>query len=376
MSGLYIHIPFCKKACFYCDFHFSVSFKMKEKVIATIIDELTFRKDFFDANDTISSIYFGGGTPSVLSLQEIDEILGSVFNHYSVDENVEITFECNPDDLDKEYLKGLKFVGINRLSIGVQSFNDEHLKWMNRSHNANQSLKCLEDAEQIGFENITIDLIYGLPHLSDDEWSKTVDQAFNMQINHLSAYSLTMEENTPYIKLVKQGKYEKPNDDISSKHYHILTQLTNELGWEHYEVSSFCKPSNYSRHNSSYWNGKKYLGVGPSAHSFDGKSRYWNVSSNKSYLEYIPTRENFFESEELNISNRLNENIMTGLRTKWGIDLGTLSKDYKYDISNLFREDIKYWVSLNWVVIKDSNMRLTDEGMLFADHIASTLFMN
>jgi oxygen-independent coproporphyrinogen-3 oxidase len=349
---------------------------MKEKVIATIIDELTFRKDFFDANDTISSIYFGGGTPSVLSLQEIDEILGSVFNHYSVDENVEITFECNPDDLDKDYLKGLKFVGINRLSIGVQSFNDEHLKWMNRSHNANQSLKCLEDAEQIGFKNITIDLIYGLPHLSDDEWSKTVDQAFNLPINHLSAYSLTMEENTPYIKLVKQGKYEKPNDDISSKHYHILTQLTNELNWEHYEVSSFCKPSNYSRHNSSYWNGKKYLGIGPSAHSFDGKSRYWNVSSNKSYLEYIPTRENFFESEKLNISNRLNENIMTGLRTKWGIDLGTLLKDYKYDISNLFREDIKYWVSLDWVVIKDSNMRLTDEGMLFADHIASTLFMN
>jgi oxygen-independent coproporphyrinogen-3 oxidase len=349
---------------------------MKEKMISTIIDELTFRKDFFDPNDRISSIYFGGGTPSVLSMQEIDKILGTVFNYYLVDKNVEITFECNPDDLDKEYLKGLKFVGVNRLSIGVQSFNDEHLKWMNRSHNANQSLKCLETAAQIGLKNISIDLIYGLPNLSDDEWYKTVNQAFNMPINHLSAYILTMEENTPYIKLVNQGKYDKPNDDISSNHYQILVQLSNEFRWEHYEVSSFCKPSNYSRHNSSYWNGKKYLGVGPSAHSFDSKIRYWNVSSNKSYLEYVPSRENFFESEELNTSNRLNENIMTGLRTKWGIDLGKLSKDYKYDISNLFHDDIKYWVSLDWVEIKDSNMRLTDEGMLFADHIASTLFMN
>lgn len=347
---------------------------MKEKIITAITDELIFRKDFFDSNDTISSIYFGGGTPSVLSIHEIDEILGVIHNHYTIDDNAEKTFECNPDDLDKEYLKGLKFVGINRLSIGVQSFNDEHLKWMNRSHNANQSVKCVEHAEQIGFKNITIDLIYGLPHLSDTEWSDSISQAFNLPINHLSAYSLTMEENTPYIKLVNQGKYEKPNDDISSSHYKKLIELSNELGWEHYEVSSFCLPGNYSKHNSSYWRGKKYLGVGPSAHSFDGNSRYWNVSNNKSYLEHIPMREMYFESEELTKTNQLNELLLTGLRTKWGIDFKVINTNYNYDIMSLFHEEIKYWVSLNWMEIHDSNMKLTDKGMLFADYISSTLF--
>lgn len=349
---------------------------MKDEIISAIIDELTSRKHFFDSNDTISSIYFGGGTPSVLSIKEIDEILGAIHNHYAIDDNVELTFECNPDDLDREYLKELKFVGINRLSIGVQSFNDEHLKWMNRSHNASQSIKCVEYAEKIGFKNITIDLIYGLPQLTDNEWSMTVSQAFNMPINHLSAYSLTMEENTPYIKLVNQGKYKKPNDDLSSNHYQILTQLSDKSKWEHYEVSSFCIPGNYSRHNSSYWSGKKYLGVGPSAHSYDGESRYWNVSNNKSYLEYISTKEKYFELEKLTVSNRVNEILLTGLRTKWGVDLRVLFRDYNYDIVRLFQDDIEYWVSLNWMEIRDSNMKLTDEGMLFADYISSTLFMS
>ena len=349
---------------------------MKEKIITAITDELIFRKDFFDSNDTISSIYFGGGTPSVLSIHEIDEILGVIHNHYTIDDNAELTFECNPDDLDKDYLKGLKFVGINRLSIGVQSFNDEHLKWMNRSHNANQSVKCVEHAEQIGFKNITIDLIYGLPHLSDIEWSDSISQAFNLPINHLSAYSLTMEENTPYIKLVNQGKYEKPNDDISSSHYKKLIELSNELGWEHYEVSSFCLPGNYSKHNSSYWSGNKYLGVGPSAHSYDGISRHWNVSNNQSYLEFISSGNRFFETEKLTINNRMNEYLLTGLRTKWGVDLKLLSDKYNYNVASIFEEDIKYWTSLNWLEMKNSKMKLTDKGMLFADHISSTLFMS
>lgn len=376
MSGIYIHIPFCKKACFYCDFHFSVSFKIKEKIITAICQELIIRKDFFDPKETISSIYFGGGTPSVLSIKEIDEILGAVYSHYNVEKNAEITFECNPDDLTQDYLRELKFVGINRLSIGVQSFNDEHLKWMNRSHDASQSKKSIEYGAEAGFNNITLDLIYGLPQLSNKEWSSNLNEALSLPINHLSAYSLTMEENTPYIKLVNQGKYKKPSDDISSSHYQILVQQTTDLGWEHYEVSSFCKPGNYSKHNSSYWSGSKYIGVGPSAHSYDGNSRYWNVSDNKSYLECISTKKRYFESEELTVSNRVNEYLLTGLRTKWGVDLELLSNKYDYNVMSLFEKNIKYWISLNWLEMKDSNMKLTNKGMLFADHISSTLFLS
>lgn len=376
MSGIYIHIPFCKKACFYCDFHFSVSFKIKEKIITAICQELIIRKDFFDPKETISSIYFGGGTPSVLSIKEIDEILGAVYSYYNVEKNAEITFECNPDDLTQDYLRELKFVGINRLSIGVQSFNDEYLKWMNRSHDASQSKKSIEYGAEAGFNNITLDLIYGLPQLSNKEWSANLNEALSLPINHLSAYSLTMEENTPYIKLVNQGKYKKPSDDISSSHYQILVQQTTDLGWEHYEVSSFCKPGNYSKHNSSYWSGSKYIGVGPSAHSYDGNSRYWNVSDNKSYLECISTKKRYFESEELTVSNRVNEYLLTGLRTKWGVDLELLSNKYDYNVMSLFEKDIKYWISLNWLEMKDSNMKLTNKGMLFADHISSTLFLS
>ena len=376
MSGIYIHIPFCKKACFYCDFHFSVSFKIKEKIITAICQELIIRKDFFDPKETISSIYFGGGTPSVLSIKEIDEILGAVYSHYNVEKNAEITFECNPDDLTQDYLRELKFVGINRLSIGVQSFNDEYLKWMNRSHDASQSKKSIEYGAEAGFNNITLDLIYGLPQLSNKEWSANLNEALSLPVNHLSAYSLTMEENTPYIKLVNQGKYKKPSDDISSSHYQILVQQTTDLGWEHYEVSSFCKPGNYSKHNSSYWSGNKYIGVGPSAHSYDGNSRYWNVSDNKSYLECISTKKRYFESEELTVSNRVNEYLLTGLRTKWGVDLELLSNKYDYNVMSLFEKDIQYWISLNWMEMKDSNMKLTNKGMLFADHISSTLFLS
>tara|TARA_Y100000385_G_scaffold91432_1_gene94356 strand:+ start:19227 stop:20357 length:1131 start_codon:yes stop_codon:yes gene_type:complete len=376
LSGIYIHIPFCKKACFYCDFHFTVSFKIKEKIITAICQELTTRKDFFDPKETINSIYFGGGTPSVLSIKEIDEILGAVYSHYNVEKNAEITFECNPDDLTQDYLRELKFVGINRLSIGVQSFNDEHLKWMNRSHDASQSKKSIEYAAEAGFNNITLDLIYGLPQLSNKEWSANLNEALSLPINHLSAYSLTMEENTPYIKLVNQGKYKKPSDGISSNHYQILVQQTTDLGWEHYEVSSFCKPGNYSKHNSSYWSGDKYIGVGPSAHSYDGNSRHWNVSNNKSYLECISTKKRYFESEELTVSNQVNEYLLTGLRTKWGVDVELLSNKYDYNIMSLFEKEIKYWILLNWMEMKDSNMKLTNKGMLFADHISSILFLS
>lgn len=374
MVGIYIHIPFCKKACFYCDFHFSVSLKHKADLVAAIQKELVRRKTYFEPNEKIASIYFGGGTPSVLLFHEIDEILGAVYENYTVSPQVEITFECNPDDLSLEYLKMLKMVGINRLSIGLQSFNEEHLTWMNRSHTALQSIQCVHDAAIVGFKDITIDLIYGLPHLQNEEWRATIKKALALPINHLSAYSLTMEENTPYHKLVQQKKYQEPDEDFTSGHYDILIEEIDAAGWQHYEVSNFCKNDNYSKHNTAYWQQKKYLGVGPSAHSYDLQSRSFNVSNNAMYLEYIAANKKTYEIEELTAQNRLNETLLTGLRAIWGVDLAEILKTHNYDILKLYAEELAYWQSVNWVQLHGTILRLTDKGLLFADYIASELF--
>ncbi len=374
VSGIYIHIPFCKKACFYCDFHFSVSFNNKADIIAAILLEISRRRDFFGSEEVIDTIYFGGGTPSVLTMQEIDEILGSVYETFNVSKNAEITFECNPDDLSLDYLKTLKLVGINRLSIGLQSFNEEHLVWMNRSHTAMQSLQCVHDAASVGFKDITIDLIYGVPQLQDDEWRATVKKALALPINHLSAYSLTLEENTPYKKLVQQKKYKQPDEDQSSSHYEILIDEINAAKWEHYEVSNFCKEGNYSKHNTAYWQQKKYLGIGPSAHSFNLENRSWNVSSNKEYLQLIADNKKTFETEELDKIDRLNETLLTGLRAKWGVNLADIKGFYAYDIEELFAEELAYWQSTHWAKLDGDILRLTDKGLLFADYIASELF--
>ena len=374
MAGIYIHIPFCKKACFYCDFHFSVSFNSKADIIASISLETKRRREFFEKEEVIETIYFGGGTPSVLTMSEIDEVLGTVYETFNVLPTAEITFECNPDDLSMEYLKMLKLVGINRLSIGIQSFNEDHLVWMNRSHKASQSLQCVNDAASVGFNDITIDLIYGVPQLGNEDWRDTVRQALALPINHLSAYSLTMEENTPYKKLVQQKKYKQPDEDQSSVHYEILIEEINAAKWEHYEVSNFCKEGNVSRHNTGYWQQKKYLGIGPSAHSFDLENRSWNVSSNAQYLERIAGNKKTFETEELTMQDRLNETLLTGLRAKWGVNLVALKEDYAYDILTLFKEEIGYWQSTQWAELDGDVLRLTDKGLLFADYIASELF--
>ena len=299
----------------------------------------------------------------------------TVNSSFVIANDVEITFECNPDDLTLEYLQELKDAGINRLSIGIQSFNDEHLQWMNRSHSHSQSLSAIQYAAQVGFTDITIDLIYGLAQLSIDEWERTVDKALELPINHVSAYSLTLEENTPYNKLVKQKKYKKPNDDLASEHFALLINKIENKGWNHYEVSNFCKDENYSRHNTAYWQNVKYLGIGPSAHSFDGVNRYWNVSSNKDYLQYISSGKNAFEMEELTKRDRLNETILTGLRTKWGIDLDQILNDFDYDVDKLFARDIKNWNDQGWIVKQKGRLKLKAEGFLFADFIASELFL-
>ncbi|MDC0104793.1 radical SAM family heme chaperone HemW [Bacteroidia bacterium] len=374
MAGIYIHIPFCKKACFYCDFHFSVSFQQKDEVVASLIKELKERENFI-GQEEVKTIYFGGGTPSVLNTGNISEILKEAYAQYTVNDNAEITFECNPDDLSKEYLKGLKECGVNRLSIGIQSLNDESLTWMNRSHNVTQALQAIDSAATLGFRDISIDLIYGIPMLTEDEWRQTLKRALAMPINHLSAYSLTLEENTPYNKLVQQKKYKKPNDDEASRHFEILLEEIKLAGWENYEVSNFCKAGNYSKHNTAYWQNVKYLGIGPSAHSFDGKSRHWNVRSNKEYIQKIQAGESVSESEELNTKDIVNEALLTGLRTKWGVNLAEVMEQYEYDIAATNQTQIMEWQQKDWLEMKDGVLRLRADGFLFADYIASELFV-
>jgi len=374
LAGIYIHIPFCKKACFYCDFHFSVSFRQKDEVVASLIKELKERKNFI-GQEEVNTIYFGGGTPSVLSAEDISKILKEVNSQYTVNGNAEITFECNPDDLSKEYLEGLKLCGVNRLSIGIQSLNDESLTWMNRSHNVGQALQAIDSAAALGFRDMTIDLIYGIPMLTEQEWRQTLKRALAMPINHLSAYSLTLEENTPYNKLVEQKKYKKPNDDDASRHFEILLEEIKLAGWEHYEVSNFCKEGNYSKHNTAYWQNVKYLGIGPSAHSFDGKSRHWNVRSNKEYILKIQAGESVSESEELSTKDIVNEALLTGLRTKWGVNLAEVKELYKYDIAATYQSQITEWQQKDWLEMRNGILRLRADGFLFADYIASELFL-
>jgi oxygen-independent coproporphyrinogen-3 oxidase len=374
LAGIYIHIPFCKKACFYCDFHFDVSFKLKEDIVNGLQKELKLRQNFFAKTTEIQSIYFGGGTPSVLNASELETILTTVRQHYVVAQDAEITLEANPDNLSLSYLQELLGLGVNRLSIGIQSFTEEHLQWMNRSHTAAQSLQCVLDAANVGFKDITIDLIYGLPQLNNSIWQEALDQALDLPINHLSAYSLTLESNTPYQKLVAQKKYLKPDDDNASEQFEILLAAIQKNGWDHYEVSNFCKTGNYSKHNTGYWQNKKYLGIGPSAHSYDGVHRMWNVASNTEYLQSLADQTYAPTTEILSHNDQVNEYILTGLRTKWGINLNILKTDFLYDIETRFATEIQEWAANNWVTVSSNNLALTSSGFLFADHIASELF--
>lgn len=336
--------------------------------------ELAQRVSFFDKDEEIQSIYFGGGTPSVLSKDELASIMDALQSNYNIATHAEITYECNPDDLSLTYLRQIKSLGVNRLSIGVQSFNDKHLKWMNRSHNSEQSLQCVDMAANVGFTDISIDLIYGVPSLKSMEWQDTVERALALPINHLSAYGLTLEPNTPYQRLVDQKKYETPREGVAAKHFKALVKTIKENGWDHYEVSNFCKSGNYSKHNTAYWQNKKYLGLGPSAHSFSGSHRLWNVSNNADYVTKISTGQPYYDSEILTNEDRINESLLTGLRTKWGVQVAELKEKYNYDVMNLYSNNINEWQEKGWVTTGQNELKLTSTGLLFADYIASELF--
>jgi len=374
MSGIYVHIPFCKQACHYCDFYFSTSLKNKEALVKSIITEIDTRINYL-TNKNIETIYFGGGTPSLLSEKETFQIIEKIYKLYNVSKDAEITLECNPDDLSDEKLKELKRLEINRLSIGLQSFNEEELIWMNRAHTAKESESSVKRAQDRGFENITIDLIYGSKFSNLANWKKTLDKAIALQIPHISSYNLTIEEKTKLGHDFKIKKEVAIDDEKSSELFLEMIDRLEKNNFIHYEISNFGKEGFFSKHNSNYWKGEHYLGLGPSAHSFDGKSRQWNVSNNNLYIKYIDERSNtYFEKEILTETERFNEYILTSLRTIWGIDLNYLKTNFNSDFVINFSLQIQEYISQETVIVKDNAYTLTEKGKLLADKIASELF--
>jgi oxygen-independent coproporphyrinogen-3 oxidase len=374
VSGIYIHIPFCKQACYYCDFHFSTSLKNKEALVKSILSEIDTRINYLP-NKAIETIYFGGGTPSILSEKEAFLILEKIYKLYNVSKNAEITLECNPDDLSDEKLKELKRLEINRLSIGLQSFDEEELIWMNRAHTAKESESSVKRAQDRGFENITIDLIYGSKFSNLTNWKKTLDKAIALKVPHISSYNLTIEDKTKLGHDFKVKKEVTIDDDKSSELFLEMIDRLEKNNFIHYEISNFGKEGFFSKHNSNYWKGEHYLGLGPSAHSFDGSSRQWNVSNNNLYIKHLEEKsENYFEKEILTETERFNEYILTSLRTIWGIDSNYLKANFNSEFVATFLNQIQEYIKLEEVTVKDTTYTLTEKGKLLADKIASELF--
>jgi oxygen-independent coproporphyrinogen-3 oxidase len=373
MSGIYIHIPFCKQACHYCDFHFSTSFKKKDEMVLALAKEITLRKDEFKG-ETVETIYFGGGTPSILQTSDLRLLIDTVFQNYKVVDNPEITVEANPDDLTEERIVELSTNKVNRLSIGIQSFFEDDLKLMNRAHNVDEAKKCLEIATKY-FDNITIDLIYGMPNMSNEKWLQNVEWALAYNIPHISSYALTVEPKTALHQFIKQGVIPQLDDELAQEHFNLLVEKLEENGFIHYELSNFGKENYFSKNNSSYWLGKKYIGIGPSAHSYDGKKRGWNVSNNSLYLKSLAENKVPIETETLTKTDRYNEYIMTGLRTIWGVSLDRIEAEFgpKY-LEYLNQQSAKY-IEDHLLFVDENILRTTKSGKFLGDGIASDLFL-
>jgi oxygen-independent coproporphyrinogen-3 oxidase len=371
MSGIYIHIPFCKQACHYCDFHFSTSMKKKEEMVLAIAKEIRMRKNEFD--NQIETIYFGGGTPSVLENSELQLLIDTVYENYRVAENPEITLEANPDDLSKERIFELSKSPINRLSIGIQSFFEEDLKLMNRAHNSAEAKNCLAEATKY-FDNISLDLIYGIPGMTDEMWKQNIETALSFGIPHISSYALTVEPKTALKKLIDTGKIAEPQDEVASNHFMILVEMLQKNNFIHYELSNFGKENYFSKNNSAYWLGKKYIGVGPSAHSYDGEKRGWNVANNALYLKAIQDNTLPIETEILSKSDRYNEYIMTGLRTIWGVSLERIKDEFGTEYLDYLNQQAQKFLNDELLYIADNILRPTPKGKFLTDGIASDLF--
>ncbi|MDQ7959907.1 radical SAM family heme chaperone HemW [Flavobacterium lindanitolerans] len=373
MSGIYIHIPFCKQACHYCDFHFSTSMKKKEEMVQALVKEMQMRKSEFE-NEIVETIYFGGGTPSVLSDEELDFLIDAVYANFKVAENPEITLEANPDDLSDERIVELAGSRINRLSIGIQSFFENDLKMMNRAHNAEEAKKSLETATRY-FDNISIDLIYGIPGMTNEMWKQNIEMALSFGIPHISSYALTVEPKTALKKLIQTGKVSEPKDEVAQEHFMILVEMLQQHGFIHYELSNFGKPDYFSKNNSAYWLGKKYIGIGPSAHSYDGISRSWNIANNPIYLKEIEAGKLPSEVEILTANDRYNEYIMTGLRTIWGVSLNRIQKEFGEEVLQYLQKQSEKFITDGLLAVEKNILKTTPKGKFLADGIASDLFL-
>ena len=373
MSGIYIHIPFCKKACHYCDFHFSTSLKKKDEMVLALAKEIALRKSEFN-DEIVETIYFGGGTPSILEISDIRLLIDTVYQNYKVIENPEITVEANPDDLTETRIIELSQNKINRLSIGIQSFFEDDLKLMNRAHNSAEAKKCLEIATQY-FDNISIDLIYGVPNMSNEKWLQNIETALSFNVPHISSYALTVEPKTALHSFIQKGIIPPTDDEVAQEHFHLLVDKLEENGFIHYELSNFGKTTYFSKNNSSYWLGKKYIGIGPSAHSYNGISRSWNISNNTLYLKSIAENILPSETETLTKTDRYNEYVMTGLRTIWGISLDRIEREFGKTYLNYLNKQSYNYIEDHFLFVDDNILRTTKTGKFLSDGIASDLFM-
>ncbi len=383
MAGIYLHIPFCKKACSYCDFHFSTSLKKKDELLSRMQQELILRKSELK-NTPIETIYFGGGTPSLLNTQEIRILIQTIQAHYTVIEHPEITLEANPDDLNETKIIELAESPVNRLSIGVQSFFEDDLKLMNRAHNAYEAKKCLSLAAR-HFDNITVDLIYGVPNMTNERWRENLQTLFSFGINHISSYALTVEPKTALESFIRKGTYTDVDEQVARAHFEILVAETEKRGFVHYEISNFGKPNYFSKHNTSYWQGKQYLGIGPSAHSFNATHRSWNIANNAKYIKSLKEGVLPNESEELSVNDRFNEYVMTGLRTIWGVSLQKVEEDFGVAIKKQLLASANKFIHEGLLLVTMQEMgdvqapteilKTTKKGKFLADGLASELFI-
>lgn len=372
LAGIYIHIPFCRQACHYCDFHFSTSLKYKGALVDAIAQEASLQQEYLE-KEPVETIYFGGGTPSLLSQEEIEKILKALSSNYPFIPEPEITLETNPDDLSPAKLQALKAAGINRLSVGIQSFHDLHLQSLNRAHNANEARQCVQAARAAGFSNISIDLIYAIPATDHSLWQKDLETALSLRPEHISSYCLTIEPQTAFGNWLRKGKIQPINEEFAAQQFEMLLQSLGQAGYEQYEISNFSLPGKHSRHNSSYWQQKTYLGLGPSAHSFNRRSRQANVSNNARYLKAIGKNEVPYEREELLRADMINEYILIGLRTRQGCHLPYLQEQWNYNLMENQQQFINELFQQGYACLENESLVLTNSGKLLADEISSRL---
>jgi len=375
LAGLYIHIPFCKQKCYYCDFHFSTNRSYQEEMVKALCNEMELRQDYL-RGVPIDTIYFGGGTPSTLERFQMERLLDKSYKLWNISQDPEITLEANPDDLSERKLKELKQVGINRLSVGIQSFNDDILGFLNRAHNAEEAKNCIKNARRIGFNNISVDLIFSIPGFSDDHLKLDLESCLALKPEHISAYSLTIEERTVFGNWQAKGKFKQVSDVESARQFEYFISSLESNGYEQYEVSNFCRDQNYSRHNSSYWKDVYYLGIGPGAHSYNGESRQSNVKNNPAYLKAISQHKVPAELELLDKTNKVNEYLLTSLRTKWGCDLKKLLDEWDYDLFEQQQTIIGQFIEAEYMFLDEEVLYLTRKGMMLADEIIGQLFLD